>query len=110
MAKTLNIKYNGTEYTLEFNRKSIETLEKRGFRVADIQNKPVCTLPAFFAGAFLAHHKFVKQEVIDEIFSNLKNKDDLLEKLAEMYSEPLLTLMDEPDENSEGNAEWTPSW
>lgn len=109
MAKTLTIKYNDSEYTLEFTRKSIEILEKRGFKISDIQDKPVSTLPMLFAGAFIAHHKFAKPEVIDEIFSKLKNKEELLGKLAEMYNEPILAMMDEPEE-SEGNLDWETSW
>lgn len=109
MAKTLTIKYNDSEYTLEFTRKSIEILEKRGFKISDIQDKPVSTLPMLFAGAFIAHHKFAKPEVIDEIFSKLRNKEELLGKLAEMYNEPILAMMDEPEE-SEGNLDWETSW
>ena len=109
MAKTLTIKYNDSEYTLEFTRKSIEILEKRGFKITDIQDKPVSTLPMLFAGAFIAHHKFAKPEVIEEIFSKLKNKEELLGKLAEMYSEPILAMMDEPEE-SEGNLDWETNW
>lgn len=109
MAKTLTIKYNDSEYTLEFTRKSIEILEKRGFKITDIQDKPVSTLPMLFAGAFIAHHKFAKPEVIEEIFSKLKNKEELLDKLAEMYNEPILAMMDEPEE-SEGNLDWETNW
>lgn len=109
MAKTLTIKYNDSEYTLEFTRKSIEILEKRGFKITDIQDKPVSTLPMLFAGAFIAHHKFAKPEVIEEIFSKLKNKEELLGKLAEMYNEPILAMMDEPEE-SEGNLDWETNW
>lgn len=109
MAKQLSIKYNDKEYTLEYTRKSIELMERRGFKISDIQDKPVTTLPALFAGAFLAHHKFVKPEVTDEIFAKLKNKDELLTKLAEMYNEPILAMLDET-EDSEGNLDWEPSW
>ena len=109
MAKTLTIKYNDSEYTLEFTRKSIEILEKRGFKITDIQDKPVSTLPMLFAGAFIAHHKFAKPELIEEIFSKLKNKEELLGKLAEMYSGPILAMMDEPEE-SEGNLDWETNW
>lgn len=109
MAKTLTIKFEGTEYTLEFTRKTISMLEQKGFRIADVTDKPVSTLPAFFAGAFLAHHKFVRPEVIDAIFSKISNKDDLIGRLAEMYNEPLLTMLDEP-EQSEGNVDWEASW
>ena len=109
MAKTLTIKYNDSEYTLEFTRKSIEILEKRGFKITDIQDKPVSTLPMLFAGAFIAHHKFAKPEVIEEIFSKLKNKEELLGKLAEMYNEPILAMMDEPEE-SDVNLDWETNW
>ena len=61
------------------------------------------------AGAFLAHHKFVKPEVIDKIFRSLKNKDTLVGKLAEMYNEPIAAMVNEP-EADEGNVDWTASW
>ena len=109
MSKQLNFSYNGTEYTLEFTRKTVEQMERNGFVAEDLQNKPMSTLPTLFAGAFKAHHKYVKREVIDEIFSKMTNKADLIGKLAEMYSEPIMALVDEPEE-SEGNLDWTASW
>lgn len=110
MAKTITFTYEDREYTLEYTRKSIETMERQGFVVADIETKPMTVLPALFAGAFLTHHRFVKKEVIDEIFSKIKNKAEFIQKLAEMYSEPISSLMDEPDEKEEGNLEWGASW
>ena len=109
MAKTINIEFEGVPYTLEFTRKSIEIMERRGFKISDLEEKPVTTFPALFAGAFLAHHKFVKQDIIDKILSRLKNKDTLVGKLAEMYNEPILEMMDEPEE-SEGNLDGGTSW
>ena len=109
MAKTITIQYEGTEYTLEFTRKSIEQMERQGFDIGEIRDKPMTTLPGLFAGAFLAHHRFVKKDVIDAIFTKITNKQEFLSKLAEMYSEPLEALMDEPEE-SEGNATWGASW
>ncbi len=109
MAKTINFEYNGNEYTLEFTRKSIETMERQGFVIGDIVDKPMLTLPALFAGAFLANHRFMKRKEIDEIYSKMTNREDLLQKLAEMYNEPLEALMEEPEE-SEGNVEWGASW
>jgi hypothetical protein len=109
MSKQLRFTYEGNEYTLEFTRKSIEQMEKSGFVVSDITTKPMTVLPALFAGAFLAHHRFVKPTVIDAIFSKLTNKEDLIGKLAEMYNEPIMALMDEPEE-AEGNVDWTASW
>ena len=39
----------------------------------------------------------------------MTNKEELIGKLAEMYNEPILTLVDEPEE-SEGNLKWTATW
>jgi hypothetical protein len=109
MAKTINFEYEGADYTLEFTRKSIEQMERQGFVAGDIAEKPMLTLPTLFAGAFLAHHRYVKRETIDKIFDKLTNKQELIGKLAEMYNEPILALMDEPGEN-EGNVKWGASW
>ena len=109
MAKQVSITYQGKEYCLEYTRKSVETMERNGFVASDIQNKPMTTLPALFAGAFIANHRFVKQEVVDAIFKTLPNKGDMIGKLAEMYNEPIMSLIDEPEE-SEGNAVWTANW
>ena len=109
MAKQLKITYGDKEYTLEYTRKSVEAMERKGFVASDIETKPVTVLPALFAGAFYANHRFVKQEVIDEIYSKLTNKSELISKLAEMYNEPIMALVDEPEESA-GNVDWTASW
>ena len=109
MNKQLRFNYHDKEYCLEYTRKSVEQMEKSGFVASDIKDKPMTTLPALFAGAFLANHRFVKQEVIDDIYSKMTNKGDLIGKLAEMYNEPIMALVDEPEE-AEGNLDWTASW
>lgn len=109
MAKQLIFTYEGKEYTLEFTRRSVSEMEKRGFIASDITNKPMTTLPALFAGAFLAHHRFVKEDVINEIYSKLTKKEDLIGKLAEMYNEPIMALVEEPEEST-GNLDWTATW
>jgi len=110
MAKQIRFEYKGQEYILEFTRKSIEMMERQGFVASDIVEKPMTTLPALFAGAFLAHHRNVKKELIDEIFSKMTNKEELIRKLAEMYNEPIMALMDEPGPNDEGNVKWEASF
>ena len=109
MSKQLRFTYLDKEYVLEYTRKSVEAMEKKGFVASDIETKPVTVLPALFAGAFLAHHRYEKQEVIDHIYSKMTNKQELIGKLAEMYNEPIMALVDEPEE-SEGNLDWTASW
>lgn len=109
MAKQLNFTYDGKDYILEFTRRTVVEMEKKGFIASDITEKPMTTLPALFAGAFLAHHRFVKEDVINDIYSKLTKKEELIGKLAEMYNEPILALVEEP-EKAEGNLDWTATW
>ena len=109
MSKQLRFEYNGTEYTLEYTRRTVEQMEREGFVADDIKTKPMTMLPTLFAGAFKAHHRFVKPDVINEIYSMMINKEALIGKLAEMYSDTLSSLFDEPAESS-GNLTWTASW
>ena len=109
MAKQLTFTYDGKDYTLEFTRRTVAEMEKKGFIASDITDKPMTTLPALFAGAFLAHHRFVKEDIINDIYSKLTKKEDIIGKLAEMYNEPILALVEEP-EKAEGNLDWTATW
>lgn len=102
MAKTIKIDYKNKTYTLEFNRESVKQLERGGFKVADVADYPNLMLPKLFFGAFKANHPTVKQKLTDEILDKLENKQDLLDKLSEMYAEPLETLLDD----SKGNVKW----
>lgn len=109
MAKQLIFTFEGKEYTLEYTRRTVAEMEKKGFIASDITDKPMTTLPALFAGAFLAHHRFVKEDVINTIYNKLTKKEDLIGALAEMYNEPIMTLVEEPEED-EGNVNWTATW
>lgn len=109
MAKQIIFSYDGKEYTLEYTRRTIKQMEDEGFVARNIDDRPMTLLPALFAGAFKAHHRFIKQDVIDEIFRNMPSKDKLIEKLAEMYNEPIMSLMDEPEDTAK-NVEWMASW
>ena len=107
MIKQIEITYNGVTYKLGFNRQTVAIMEKQGFDITQIDHKPMSVLD-LFAGAFLLNHRAVKRQVIEEIYDNLSDKQGLFTKLAELYTEPILSLLDEkPDE---GNASWTASW
>ena len=113
MAKqlTINDPTTGVTYTLEYTRKTVEMMEKNGFVTDDVQRKPMTMLPALFAGAFLAHHRFMKRDVIESIYARMNHKDELIAALVEMYNEPLLSLLDEPEQgDSEGNLSWKAGW
>jgi len=109
MSKQLRFTFEDKEYVLEFTRKSVEQMERNGFVAADVNDKPMLTLPALFEGAFIANHRFVRKDVINRIFDKMTNKQELISKLAEMYSEPIAALVEEPEDDA-GNVNWTASW
>ena len=109
MSKQIVFTYDGKDYTLEYTRRTIKQMEDEGFVARNIDDKPMTLLPALFAGAFKAHHRFVKQYMIDEIYANMPSKDKLIEKLAEMYNEPIISLMEEPEDSAK-NVDWVTSW
>lgn len=102
MAKQMNFNFEGKDYCLEYTRETVRQMEREGVKPGDLLDKPMLTLPALFAGAFKAYHKYgTKPETIEKIFNSLKNKDALFEKLSEMYSAPMEEMLAEPEE---GNA------
>lgn len=108
--KQINLTYKDKTYTLEYTRGAVAQMERAGFIVSDIHDKPVTTIPALFAGAFISKQKWIKPDVVEEIYKNIKGKDTLIEKLVEMYQETALSLLNEPEEDNEGNAAWEPNW
>ena len=100
MAKTISFTWNDKNYTLEFTRASVVKLEKSGFEIQKAADLPVSTIPDLFAGAFVAHHPLVKQATIDEIYANMPDKTQLVEKLVEMYVDVINTLLDEPSDET----------
>lgn len=109
MAKRIEFNYNDEHYTLEFTRAVVKRMEDGGFRMRELRDKPVTLLPILFEGAFQAHHKRLKTELVEEIYKEMKDKGGLMEKLIEMYSEPVDTLFEEPSP-SEKNVQWEASF
>lgn len=105
MAKQIKIKFNDEEYILEYSRNTAKVMERAGFDVNAIGTMPNIQIPLLFQGAFLTHHKRLKEAEINAIWKQLKGKEELITKLAEMYGDTANTLLDEP-EGEEGNASW----
>lgn len=105
MAKQIRFTYEDVAYTLEFNRNAIRRMERNGFVADHIQSQPATMLPELFAGAFIMHHPYLKRDKIDAIFAKMTNRMKLIERLSEMYNEPILAMMDEPEEAT-GNVSW----
>ena len=100
----ITINYGKTEYTLEYSRQSVKTMEAQGFVLDELTSKPMTMIPMLFAGAFIKNHRGLKRALIDEIFDNINDKNGLMEALMEMYAETLSALTDNAE--AEGNATW----
>lgn len=109
MAKQITFSYDGKDYTLEFTRRTVRQLEGNGFNVDNIVDRPLSVCTELFAGAFLANHRATPKATIEEIFAAMPNKEELIQKLAEMYAEPVNALLAEP-EDGEKNVSWAASW
>ena len=112
MATTITVSYKNKDYTLEYSRLTASAIEKQGFVLDDLTSKPNIMIPMLVYGAFMKHHRDLKQKFIDEIYSNIINKagkegeEGFISILAEMYAETVSTLTDENAD--EGNAAtWT---
>lgn len=102
----INFDYNGKHYCLEYTRDTVKQMEAAGFNINDVGDKPATRVEQLWAGAFLANNRKTSQNIIKELFDKMKNKDQLIEKLTEMYASTLSYLLPD-DEEDAGNVEWT---
>lgn len=108
-SKAITFKFGEKDYTLEYTRDTVRQMELSGFNIHDIDSKPQTCVEKLWNGAFLAHHRNEKASVVEAIYNKMPRKQDLLEALIELYNEPLNALLEEPDEDEEGNIEWRAS-
>lgn len=106
MNTKINLTYKNVPYTLEYDRMSVKILEKNGFDINDFLAKPISNIELVFAGAFLKNHRKTKQDLIEEIFTKCKDKDKLISTLTQMIQETFESVLEEPEEDDEGNASW----
>ena len=72
-----------------------------------IKDQPAIGIPMLFKGAFLVHHRMIRDDLTDKIWEVLKNKSELIGKLMEMYAEPINALISDPEnEDDEKNVDW----
>ena len=105
MSKKIEFSYNGTDYTLEYNRKAVEFIERQGFVISELAEKPMLMLPMAFEGLFFKNHKNIKKSEVEEIFDKFKDKEALISTIADMLEETYSSLQDEPKDD-EKNIEW----
>ena len=113
MATQITLTYKNDKYLLEYSRLIASAIEKQGFNIDEITSKPNIMIPLLVHGAFLKHHRDLKQKFIDEIYENLVNKtgkegeEGFISVLAEMYAETVSTLTEETDIDEGNAATWT---
>ena len=105
--KELTFTFEGSKYTLAFNRKTVQMLSRSGFRTDMISDQPAIGIPMLFRGAFMVHHRMIKEDLTDRIWKAVPDKDKFLSKLVEMYLEPINDLLADPEEDDEAKKiEW----
>lgn len=109
MATKITVTYKNEEYTLEYTRSTARAIENMGYKNDELVDKPVTMIPLLVYGAFMRHHRNLKQKEIDEIYDNIVGKvgkegeEGFIGVLREMYAETASTLMDDKPAD-EGNA------
>lgn len=102
--------FEGREFTLEFNRKTVVKAEKAGLNLQEIDSKPMTMVGIMFWAAFLYHHPWITQEqtdkILDEQFGGVEGLgtiendegENLVTHLGRLYSEPFSTLIPSNEE------------
>lgn len=101
----IKLKYEGQEYQLEFDRASVELLEKMGFSLQSFTDNIATMQPLLFRAAFFKHHRFVKNLDYEKMWDSVKQKRKLIDALTNMVAETYQTLMVD-EEVEEGNDIW----
>lgn len=85
---------NQRDYTLEFDRETVQWCEARGFKVEDVGDYPLTKVPELFFYAFRMHHKNISREKTNRIlFDDLGGMPEgMLERLIQLYSAPYEAL------------------
>lgn len=113
MATQITVTYKADKYMLEYSRLTASAIEKQGFVLDELTDKPNIMIPLLVHGAFLKHHRDLKPKQIDEIFDNIVNKmgkedeEGFIAVLANMYAETVSTLTDENAVDEGNAATWT---
>lgn len=97
---------DGKEYILEYNRQSVQQIERLGFSIEDVSKKPMLMFPLMFRGAFIANCRYVKEKEINELYEKMNKKDELHSALINMITECYESLTDSDEDENEGNVDW----
>ena len=105
IVKPITIEVDGETYTLEFNRNSVVSAEKAGFRGELLPEMPMTMIPILFYAAFKKNHPKMTQAQTDEIlFDKIGGVNgEMLERLSELYAAPTKALIRSKDDGEPKN-------
>ena len=110
MSKEIYIEFEGQKYTLRFTKRTCRAMEQAGFVADEVPSKPHTMIPMLVRGAFQANHPFVNDKVRDRIFDSIYDKTGFIEVLSELYNEPMLELIADPEGGEKNAPTWSKSW
>jgi len=93
---------DGTEYTLEFSRKTVEWAERRGFSMDDLSDHMMIRVPELFYYSFRMHHPSITKQQSDTIlFDDMGGiNEDVVKRLGELYAQGYESLINSEAKNS----------
>lgn len=95
--------YEGTKYTLEFDRETAVQAERAfGISVSELNSGKSHVVKDLFAASFLKHHPKIKNTTVNMFYDNIEDKTGLYRHLSEMYAAAAQTLLEDPED--EGKA------
>lgn len=109
MAKEIKLTIDEKEYILKFTLRTVQQLSREGFNSDDLLSAEgiAMNVPKLICGSFKAKHpKLADAKIMDDIYPKIPNKDKFLEALSGMYSDVIKALVEDADEESEGNVQW----
>ena len=102
----VRVEHEGKVYELTYTKRTVSNLEAQGFDANKIDINPVTMIPLFYRAAFDAKHPMLSKSTRDAVWYAQRNKQGLLGALVDIYTSVVMSLMDEPDGDDEGNATW----
>lgn len=98
-ASVIEFDWNGTTYTLEYDRESAQQAESMfDISPSDVFSGKVAIQKGLFAGAFIKHHPKIKASTVEGLWRSMTDKDELYKALVGMYFNTVGSLMEDPEE------------
>ena len=101
----VRLTYEGTEYSLEFNRDSVRMAEKGGFNFGSAAEMPMTATYDLLYYSFLMHSPLVSREFTEKIidgWGGVNNMPEgLMQRLIALYIVPFNTVLDDAVKNQQ---------